>query len=375
MPRTDPSDVMERLIRWSEQNGWVWYRSGILVDHLDPISEVFDLLHHEILDLVGDASIPLLAFIREDFFTAGFDDVDVGSVIGDYLKQRGWREDVQGKRYLEALESSTPTLYEICDLEPGRAIVIRDLLMGGARPATVANSGMLDDVERGDCFAGRLLDVGGEPRLTMGMLQFPREVADVACTTIHALAEQRMKPGDREAMRLTEKDADAVAMQRELPFSQATSRTLTTFWLVNALTAILSDMPRLQNSDGEEIRFSDIIFPLRADPAEVAAVLDRVDAFEKEDEEFWTWKNPNPPMPEEAEEDAEEEPMHLRGEMSLGGIGLDPGGLVLSVNSKERAERGRNLLASRLGRLAGSPRTRRRDPIRTFRESLRPRDG
>ena len=50
------------------------------------------------------------------------------------------------------------------------------------------------------------------------------------------------------------------------------------------------------------------------------------------------------------------------GTTSLGEAELGGGTLTLTVNSRERAERGRDLLASRLGDLVGPPLTSHQDP-------------
>ena len=53
---------------------------------------------------------------------------------------------------------------------------------------------------------------------------------------------------------------------------------------------------------------------------------------------------------------------------SLGDAALRSGALVLAVNSQERAERGRDLLASRLGDLVGSPLISHQDPEQAMAE-------
>ena len=378
MPPTEIGKTMDHLIRWSDQDDWAQYQSDVIADHFDPVSEMFDLHDHEIIDLIGEASAPLFAFIMEDFFATRFGDRGERNVIDSYLGRHGWREGVQGKRYLEALKVSTAMLYEICDLDPGRTITVRDMMLGGD-PVTVADFGFLDSAERGDCLAGRLLDVNGEPCLTTGLLYYPREVAHSACATLDAAADRFVKYVREEAIKRAEEEgegADDAALRRAFFFGRMTSQILTEFWMASVLNQVLADMPRLRNADGERMRFSDVSFPVRTDEAEVAAVLDQIDVFERdaEDVPFWMWRNPDPPRTQilqDHEANPNLEPAPPFRESALGTVNLEPDLLVLSANSKERAKRGRDLLTSRLGERAGRPRITHRDPNRAFKEYLR----
>lgn len=377
MPLPEIDKTIDHLIRWSEQDDWAEYQSDILADHFDPVSEMFDLYDHEIIDLIGVASAPLYAFIMEDFFATRFGDQGERNVIDSYLKRHGWREDVQGKRYLEALKDSTAMLYEICDLDPGRTIVIRDLMLGGD-PVTVADSGLLDSVERGDCFAGRLLEVNGEPCLTTGLLYYPREAAQAACAALDATAGRFVEYFREKARRHVEEEEapDDAALRRVFFLGRATSQTLTEFWMATVLNQVLAGTPSPRSADGERIRFSDVSFPVRADEAEVAAILDKTDVFERDadDEPSWTWLDSGPPKAqtfENHEADPNLESVFSFHESALGIVNLEPDALVLSVNSKERAKRGRDLLVSCLGKRVGRPRITHRDPNRALKEYWR----
>lgn len=212
--------TMDHLIRWSEQDDWAQCQSDILADHFDPISEMYALHDHEIIDLIGDAAAPLFAFIMEDFFTAQFGDRGEKNIVDSYLGRHGWRENIQGKRYLKALKFSTAMLYEICDLEPARTVTVRDLILGGD-PVAVADSSLLDSAERGDCFAGRLLDVDEKPYLTTGLLYYPRAAARSACRTLDAAADRFVEHVREEVMRCVEEEgegADDATLRRTFYF-------------------------------------------------------------------------------------------------------------------------------------------------------------
>ena len=92
----------------------------------------------------------------------------------------------------------------------------------------------------------------------------------------------------------------------------------------------------------------------------MAAVLDGIEAFEREedDEAHWVWLAPGSPF-DRMERDGEDAPADDAEDTirmtSLGTARLESGALLLAANSRERAERGRDLLASSLGDLVGSP--------------------
>lgn len=378
MPPPDIGKTMSHLIRWSDQDDWAQRQSDVIADHFDPISEMFDLYDHEIIDLIGDASSPLFAFIMEDIVTARFGDQGERNVIDSYLERHGRREEVQNKRYLEALKTSTAMLYEICDLEPGRTISIRDLMLGGD-PVTVADPNLLESAERGDCFAGRLVEVNGEPYLSTGLLYFPREVADSVCTTFDAMADRfveyvREKGGTHAGY--VEEGVDDAALRRAFFLGRATSQILTEFWIVTVLKSVLEDTPPPRNADGERIRFSDVSFPVQVEVVEVMAILDQIDVFEREADAglLWMWLNPDPTKAQslkDHEADPNLEPKPPFRESALGIINLEPDLLVLSVNSEERAERSRDFLMSHLGERVGKPQITHRDPNQASKEYLR----
>lgn len=369
--------TMDHLIRWSEQDDWVQCQSDILADHFDPISEMYALHDHEIIDLIGDAAAPLFAFIMEDFFTARFGDRGEKNIVDSYLGRHGWRENIQGKRYLKALKFSTAMLYEICDLEPGRTVTVRDLILGGD-PVAVADSSLLDSAERGDCFAGRLLDVDEKPYLTTGLLYYPRAAARSACRTLDAAADRFVEYVREEVMRCVEEEegADDATLRRTFYFGRTTSQILTEFWMASVLNQVLADMPKLRNADGERIRFSDVSLPVRADGAEITAIIDQINVFERDagGESLWMWQDPNPPkaqMLKGHEGDSNLESMPSFRDSVFGIVSLESDALVLSANSMERAKRGRDILMSHLGERVGKPRIAHRDPSQALKEHLR----
>ncbi len=71
----------------------------------------------------------LFGIVFEDFVSRRFPP-DNRNVVDDYLKRRGWRESVPGRRYLQQLRDSVLSLYEVVEASPGRHCNLRDLVRG-----------------------------------------------------------------------------------------------------------------------------------------------------------------------------------------------------------------------------------------------------
>ena len=108
------------LLKWAARGEWDALQSELYAAHFEPVVDGVDLSDDALAVLPDDVARMLSMFIIEDFFTTEFGEHGERNVIDDYLKRRGWRESVPGRRYLEALRNSTVSLYEVVDVVPGR---------------------------------------------------------------------------------------------------------------------------------------------------------------------------------------------------------------------------------------------------------------
>lgn len=93
----------------------------------------------------------------------------------------------------------------------------------------------------------------------------------------------------------------------------------------------------MRNTDDDVLVHCEVRFPVNSDRARVADALDRIEAFERDDEEAearWRWVVPGSPL--RRARDAET----VIGTASLGTTEMLKGMLALSVYSRQRAERG-----------------------------------
>ena len=363
----------ENLVKWAAREEWEGLQLEIYAAHIDPAADALDMSGDDIAELLGGGALMLHVFIAEDFFTARFGEDDKQNVIDDYLKRRGWREAVSARRYLEALRDSVVSLYEVVGVDPGRSVTVRDLILGG-EAVTVNEKQGSQSLARWDRLAARIVTVNGREHFTGGILRFRHEAAQELLSVFDEMAE-RMQEELREVAEETGDDSpiELEAVRRVIVLGMPCAPIFSEHWTIDAVMQLQAPLPELRNSDNEAIVFSEVRFPVTGDQAQVAAVLDGIEAFEREegDEARWAWLTPGSPfdrMDRDREDPAAADAEDTIRMTSLGNAALASGALVLTVNSQERAERGRDLLASRLGDLVGSPLISHQDPEQAMAE-------
>ncbi|MBJ6127492.1 hypothetical protein [Microvirga splendida] len=148
-------------------------------------------------------------------------------------------------------------------------------------------------------------------------------------------------------------------------------------------SALDQSPPTILNSDGDEVVFCRVRFPLRSEgaAAEIRERLRTIPAFQEENEGFWNWIEPRQPAKRQssgklASRAVPHQGPSVRvtldtGDTVLGTIELTGKALVLEANSRERAERGMANLAELAGALVGPALTE----IETLEQVMAGRDG
>lgn len=370
-------EATRHLMDWASTGEWERRLARVQMDHVD---SVFDsLVSDDPLDLVemlGDNAIMLTAFVLEDFFTRRFGGRKRLNVVDDYLKRRGWRESDSGRQYLGALRDSIPSLYEVVDIDPGRSLTLRDLLVSG-KAVTVRERQASHDAVRWDRLAARVVLLNGERVLTGGVLHFRHEAADTVLAAFERAFERRTR-ATRKAVRRTGKkgrkrrlksrSATRRAMMCRLPCARIFSR----FWLSDLLSRAMAPLPELRNTDDEALVFCEVRLPIVGDVARITAALDKIDGFDRHPEGLaqWTWNGPGSPTERLSQARTGRPAAGSQTGPSttvLGSAEIGPDLLKLAVNSRERAERGQELLSSCLGDLVGQALISSQDPYEAMR--------
>ena len=352
------------LVKWSARDDWAPCREQVFASHLDSVMDEFDITGEALIDILGDSINMLYGVMLEDFFTTRFrsddndDDDDGRNVIDDYLKRRGWREKVPAKRYLEAVRDSVISLYEIIDLNPGQTMTVRDMIRGGD-PVTVAEKQGSQDAARWDRIAARLVTVNNQPFLTGGILLLPYETANKCMDELNDMAKSFRAKLRREAKKQGKTPDIGPELIKAMILADSGAHLFTQTWLADTLEQVNAPLPQLYSSDGDNVLFSEVRFPITGDMAEVIAAIDNIENVERNapTRTSWTWHDQDSahkPMAVKREEGLTFRSVDDSGRICLGNIEIQDDTLLLSAISKERAEKGRDLLASHLGALVGA---------------------
>lgn len=351
---------LSRLMKWMLQEPWAELMEDAMAQHFEPAMEVFELDFEDIDEALGGGFGPTLwAMAFEDALTRRTE--DGVNPVEAYLARRGWTESPGNRRYIAALKDTTLSLYEISEPKPGVSFLARDLLRGG-EPVEVIERTASRTLKPWDRIAARLVPQGERYALSGALLAFGPGSCDLLA---RALNEASGKPRRRKKS----DDPPPLAWRGDAEGLRDAAFWFTNSWLFDALPQVLGQArPEIFNSDGEEIVFHEVVFPL-SDAATLAAVdarLDALDGFECEATDRWTWTSPPSAAETLPDEGLRWNITTEDGALVLGSVELTERALTLSVNSADRAERGQAILRKALGRLAKPPLTQ----IRTLDQAM-----
>jgi hypothetical protein len=353
------------LMKWLSHEEWREPFAETLDLHIGPACDDYDMDFEDMAEVIGDHwAMTLWGCAFEDFLTQSVEP-DGRNIVEDYLKRRGWKESAGNRRYMEALRDSCMSLYEVSEIVPGQSFLARDLLRGG-EPIRVSEHSATRSLKLWDRIGARIVEVSGKNVLAGGLLPFSPSAASRLLDELKAA----MKQARREFRKLT-KEAQLPKAAREdgeiadLLFLTTAAPIFSNVWLDDVLASALDQsLPTILNSDGDEVVFCRVRFPLRSNDAasEIRERLRTVAAFQEENDGFWTWIEPRRPD-QSGQPASKPSPRNSRslqvsldtGATVLGIIELSDRALVLEANSRERAERGQALLAELTGTLVGPP--------------------
>ncbi|MDA0223276.1 MAG: hypothetical protein O3C11_08200 [Proteobacteria bacterium] len=241
-------------------------------------------------------------------------------------------------------------------------MVLRDLL-GGAEPVTVHEKSATRSLKKWDRIAVRIVAERNRLVISGALLAFSKEAVELLFEGLRGA----LKLKTRAALRLTK---DQLA--RCTP-------VFTSAWLFTALPrAMFPPQPTFCNSDGDDVMFHDLRFPLAAGvmQKDVAACLDGVKDFLPEGPRFWNWLAPH-----RTRRRKQARGMMLESQMAgatvLGSLELKGKSLLVTVNSATRAAKVEALVTKVAGERLKRPLTK----IRTVEQMMaeerpeRPQEG
>ncbi|MDQ6432858.1 hypothetical protein RB623_02175 [Mesorhizobium sp. LHD-90] len=355
------------LIKWSNREEWRDLFDDVFEEHFGSAFDDYGVDYEKLEELIGEAEMRnLWGCAFEDFLTRPASEEDERTIVDDYLKRRGWKESPSARRYMEALRDSLFSLYEVSGIVPGQSMLLRDLVRGG-EPALVTEHSATRMLKEGDRLGCRVVEVAGKQRLGGGLMRF----SETAVAEVMRVIADPMKQLGEEASK-QEIPADDVLEGLDLQslgetmFLHGSAPEFTAIWLEDTLSGkIAKVLPPRFNSDGEELSFHTISYPLTAGVSVdgIARRLNETPELLREDEAVWNWVE-TPAGAASAPSSGkgsyvENERLHITledGNEVLASINLQDRMLILSANSKLRADRAKIMLKSILKGQLGQPR-------------------
>lgn len=347
------------LIKYVRREPWKTRLDDCLAEHFEPAADELDMDSDELLDLVGpDWEGPLWGCAFEDLLGR---DIDGENLADDYMKRRGWNEKPAVKAYIKALHDTPMSLYEVSEVVPGQSMRLRDLLQDG-EPVIVLERSATRNLRNWDRIATRLIVARSGTVISGALLAFSPEAS---AQLIDGFARIGAQPDPELHFDVT----DRAAMLRHCaPLFTAT-------WLIDAAGRMRPALPDLANSDGEDIVFHRLVFPLSkgVTQKQVATRLDTVPALSPASAKFWNWlEDKRPRSRRNTKRDAQVLASTMEdGSTILGNVELAGRFLTIEVNSAERAERAKRLFIPLLGELVQAPLTE----IRTVAQMMAEQDN
>ncbi|HUB47269.1 MAG TPA: hypothetical protein VMB73_19975 [Acetobacteraceae bacterium] len=349
---------LDGLIKWCARDDWRAHVDDVVDEHFGPAMDAFDLTFEELGDAIGNYSQQILwgcAF--EDFLTRRFGP-DAQNPADLYVKSRGWRESTRTRTYIAGLRKAAMSLYEVSDVVPGESFRARDLIRGG-EPVLVTEHTATRQLQPWDRLAMRLVLLGSKNVMSGGMLTFTLDASRHLFAKVRERYPKLVKTNRHGAESPAVLDGWAgtdADLQHIAPlFSEA--------WSFDVLPRVLgSGMLTWVNSDGDELEFHSLTFPLkpRALPDEIARRLGTLESLRRESPTVWNWIGPDSPAPKKPGDSEGRiwKTLTDDGFAVFGTVALKGRSLSLEVNSAARAERGSAMLATALADLAGAPLTK-----------------
>ena len=376
--RSITDKAIRNIMNWAEQPEWLEEQATVFDAHLAPVCDRIDINQEDLvleLEEHGYGGM-LFGVVFEDFISRRLPDDK--NIIDDYLKRRGWRESVPGRRYLQQLRDSVLSLYEVVEVSPGHHCDLRDLVRDGETFRVHERMGT-QNLVKWDRLAARVLNMNGKHIFSGGILPFSREASQ---TLLRVLTESR-KQFNKELPRAAGKKAAAKLMSSENLdelFLQDAGPAFTSIWLTHTLGRLHEPLPELVNRDGEALLFTETRFPFLAEQLEeIAQRLDTAPEWEHDnpDEHTWIWL-PEPDVITNKPKRGMAIDTLQDGQRPISGtLELKSGVLTLTTNSMQRAERGQAVLETLLHGLVGPALSKLQTPeqLMTENESHQQSDG
>ena len=334
--RREIDKAIANLMKYVDREPW-GERRDFFFDQA--FSEVADWAEVSVEDIIEEFEpnglMPMAyGFLFETFASVLWDD-DEHSLIGEYLKRRGWREGGFGRQHLVAMNESQAGLWEVLAVKPGHSVTVRQV-DGLDKPIKVIERLGSQNLRKWDCIAVRMLTFGNHHRFGGSVLPIPRNKAETivevmeqvrqsAISAIKGKNEKSKSQHDKHwAEGMTEQDVQAEINSRM-------AEMLFQFWAVEAYSQLIKPAPIMMNRDNDLLEPVKMSFSFESDQrVEIIQTLNTAPDMDDTGDNTWHWLSCDVASIS-PETDA----------LIWGHIVLEDTTLILEVNSQARAKRGK----------------------------------
>jgi hypothetical protein len=352
---------LQGLMKWLTRAEWRDRFAEVYDHHLLPACSRTGFDAEEVIAILGEnwfmTTVWGCAF--EDFLTR--ESADGGNIVDDYLKRRGWKESASARAYISALRTSVMSLYEVSDIVRDTSFRARDLVRGGD-PILISERLATRSLAQWDRIATRVVEVGSQIRISGAVLPYDRDASEKVLKLLRNVAKRTDKE-QRKLADLVHRDVNHPAIVNA--FSQtallrAAAPAITTVWLIDIIDrATAQQIPEVRNAEGDELLFCTVHYPFAdgTGPDDIRLALNRCPELRQENATFWNWIGPQRSAKALSARKRSLKFQTFLDDNALvfGSVELKGKGLILSVNSQARSERGRALLSEVLDGLVVQP--------------------
>ena len=314
----------QNIDKWLRKEPWntrvLDYQKRVLVD----IADILDISVEELIrqGRQGNWFSRLTDALMDYFYEVTFND-EPFNVVDDYLKRRGWKETKTVREYLQAVRSTSFSLYEVKAVKPGESITLVDRVRNLPAVEVLEKKGS-QYVSTNHFLLAKVVEVEERHYFSSAFFLF--------------LPEDAKELLDEISESLDDEDRS----------SQAGLNTFlhefTLILMAEAIDSMLDEsLPTVKNMQGESLLFTEIRFPIK-DKQAVIAGLDSWPDLDKEEglkHPAWVWL--------QSQENSKDS------FTVLADITLQGKWLKASVNSKERCTRLLERLQSAFPEALGRP--------------------
>jgi hypothetical protein len=352
---------LQGLMKWLIRAEWRDRFAEVYDHHLLPACSRTGFDAEEVIAILGEnwfmTTVWGCAF--EDFLTR--ESADGRNIVDDYLKRRGWKESASARTYMSALRASVMSLYEVSGIVRDTSFRARDLVRGGD-PILISERLATRSLAQWDRIATRVVEVGSQMRISGAVLPYDRDASERVLRLLRNVAKRTDKE-QRKLADLVHRDVNHPAIVNA--FSQtallrAAAPAITTVWLIDIIDrATAQQIPEVRNAEGDELLFCTVHYPFAngTGPDDIRLALNRCPELRQENATFWNWIGPRRSAKALSARKRSLKFQTFLDDNALvfGSVELKDKGLILSVNSQARSERGRALLSEVLDGLVVQP--------------------